>query len=255
MVEGAAPVVIPAEDLLPEQDEHAAPLWARLSRGLEDAITAGALGPGARLENEIDLGARLGLSRPTVRRAIQDLVDKGLLVRRRGIGTQVVHGSVARRIELTSLFDDLQRAGKTPSTRILAFGIRSAPARVATQLGLDEGAPVLMIRRLRLADATPIAVLENHLPAPYLDLARDALDHSGLYGELRTRGVVLRVARQQIGARRATTEESRLLELGRGAPVLTMDRTAYDAEGGAVEFGSHCYRPDLYSFEMTLVDR
>jgi DNA-binding GntR family transcriptional regulator len=65
----------------------------------------------------------------------------------------------------------------------------------------------------------------------------------------------MRVARQRIGARRATPSEAKLLDVDRNGPLLTMDRTAYDASGRAAEFGQHAYRPDLYSFEITLVDR
>ncbi|GAA4755360.1 GntR family transcriptional regulator IolR [Amnibacterium soli] len=253
-MEGGEAVILPVEQLLPDRAPLAT-LWVRLAAGLEDAVTSGALPPGARLENEIALSERLGVSRPTVRRAIQELVDKGLLVRRRGIGTQVVHGSVARQIELTSLFDDLASAGKVPGTRVLELAKVPATPLVATQLGVAPEAEVLRIRRLRLADDVPLAVLQNYLPPALADLDEQELADAGLYGGLRSRGVVLRVARQRIGARKATNEEARLLDLTRGAPVLTMDRTAYDADGAAVEYGHHCYRPDLYSFEMTLVDR
>lgn len=254
MVSDGEVVVLPLSDLLPA-DVGGAPLYAQLAAGLERAITADALPPGSRLENEISLSERLGLSRPTVRRAIQELVDKGLLVRRRGIGTQVVHGSVARQIELTSLYDDLERSGRVPSTRVLDLTPVRATTAVATQLGVEPETEVLRLRRLRLADEVPIAVLENYLPMAFEDVSAAVLGDSGLYQELRAHGVVLRVARQRIGARRATGDEGRLLDIGRGAPVLTMDRTAYDADGAAVEYGHHCYRPDLYGFEMTLVDR
>jgi DNA-binding GntR family transcriptional regulator len=247
-------VILPIEQLLPA-DGPTASLWVRLAAGLEGAIGSGALAPGARLENEVALSERLGVSRPTVRRAIQELVDKGLLVRRRGIGTQVVHGSVARQIELTSLYDDLATAGKVPGTRLIELATTPAAPLVASQLGIEPEAEVLRVRRVRLADDVPLAVLENYLPSTYGDIDEERLSGGGLYHELRARGVVLRVARQRIGARKATNEEARLLDLPRGAPVLTMDRTAYDADGAAVEYGHHCYRPDLYSFEMTLVDR
>jgi GntR family transcriptional regulator len=247
-------VVLAVSDLLPESDKST-PLYVQLATGLERAITSNALPPGARLENEISLTERLGLSRPTVRRAIQELVDKGLLVRRRGIGTQVVRGSVARQIELTSLHDDLARSGKVPSTKVLDLAHVDATTVVAEQLGVAVGSSVLRIRRLRLADEVPIAVMENYLPSAFADLSAETLNRSGLYNELRARGVTLRVARQRIGARKASADEGTLLGIGRGAPVLTMDRTAYDADGAAVEYGHHCYRPDLYGFEMTLVDR
>lgn len=254
MLEGERPVVLPAEQLLQPTTEGS-PLWIRLSRGLEGAIGSGALTPGARLENEVSMSERLSLSRPTVRRAIQELVDKGLLVRRRGVGTQVVHGSVARQIDLTSLHDDLARSGRVPSTRVLDVTFARVGSEVTEQLGLDPAARVLKIRRVRFADAVPIAVLENYLPEAFADITAERLADVGLYHELRDRGVTLRVARQRIGARRASVDEGLLLDIGRGAPVLTMDRTAYDADGAAVEYGHHCYRPDLYGFEMTLVDR
>ena len=122
-------------------------------------------------------------------------------------------------------------------------------------MSLGQGAPVLHLRRLRLADGVPLAILENFLPEPFGDLEADGLQTRGLYQLMRARGTVIQVAQQQVGARRATAGESRLLGIKPGGPLLTMDRTAYDPDGTAVEFGHHCYRPDLYSFEMTLVDK
>lgn len=90
------------------------PLHYQLAQQLEAAIADGRLAAGGLLGNEIELAARLGLSRPTVRQAIQSLVDKGLLVRRRGVGTQVLHSKVRRPLELSSLYDDLEAAGRHP---------------------------------------------------------------------------------------------------------------------------------------------
>lgn len=231
------------------------PLYFQVATRIENAILDGDLPPGSRLENEVSLGERLGLSRPTVRRAIQEIVDKGLLVRRRGIGTQVVHGPVTRKVELTSLHDDLTRGDQHPSTSLLLYQVIEADARIAEILTVSPGDPVLHLRRVRSADGVPVAVLENFLPSDFSDIAEDDLARYGLYQILRARGTTMRVARQRIGARRATAEEGDLLEIDKGGPVLTMDRTAYDNSGRAVEFGRHCYRPDLYSFEITLVDK
>ena len=98
------------------------PLYmTRLAQAIEAAIREGELVPGDRFENELALAKRLTLSRPTTRRAIQELVDKGLLVRKRGVGTQVVQSPTHGRMELTSLFDDLTRAGQQPTTQILDY--------------------------------------------------------------------------------------------------------------------------------------
>jgi len=231
------------------------PIYFQVSRRIEKAINDGALPAGSRLENEIALGDRLGLSRPTIRRAIQELVDKGLLVRRRGIGTQVVHGQVTRGVDLTSLFDDLVRSGKKPVTQLLEMNVKAADARVAKELGVEEGSALLYLHRVRLADAIPVAVMENWLPAEFDDLSADDVIEHGLYQVLRSRGVTMRVAKQRIGARKASTEESGFLEIDKGSAVLTMDRTAFDSSGRAVEYGHHCYRPDLYSFEVTIVEK
>jgi DNA-binding GntR family transcriptional regulator len=229
------------------------PLYFQVSQRIEQAILSGDLPAGSRLENEVALGERLGLSRPTVRRAIQEIVDKGLLVRRRGIGTQVVHGQVTRRVELTSLYDELTDTHKVPSTRLLLLETTAADAAVADKLA--EGSPTLHLRRVRLAIDGPVALMENWMPAEFIGIEPDDLVQHGLYQVLRSRGVTMLVARQHIGARASTPEESSLLDTETNAALLTMDRTAFDNSGRAVEFGRHCYRPDLYSFEVTLVEK
>ena len=250
---GSTPIALP-EGLFVDVDRSSPiPLYFQVSSRIEQAIRDGQIPAGSRLENEISLGERLNLSRPTVRRALQELVDKGLLVRRRGIGTQVVQGPVTRKVELTSLYDDLRLGGKHPATKLLTHEVIPADATLAERLSLSEGAPVLHLRRLRLTDEVPLAVLENYLPGEFTNLPASELETRGLYELLRTRGTLIRVAQQRIGARPATAEESRMLDIKSRSAVLTMDRTAYDGLGRAVEFGHHCYRPDLYAFEITLV--
>lgn len=230
------------------------PLYFQVARQIEQAITDGELGPGDRLDNEISLAERFGLSRPTMRRAIQELVDKGLLVRKRGVGTQVVRGRVTRPVELTSLFDDLARGAQAPSTVLLVNEMIRATDHVAEQLGVPVGAPVLHLRRLRFANGEPLAILENYLPDTLAEIGRADLVQRGLYQLMRGRGVHMRVAKQRIGARAGTTEECRLLTERKGSPLLTMDRATHDDYGRTVEWGHHLYRARLYSFEITLVD-
>lgn len=231
------------------------PLYFQLSQQLEAAIEQGRLAPGSLLGNEIELAGRLGLSRPTVRQAIQSLVDKGLLVRRRGVGTQVVHSQVRRPLELSSLYDDLEAAGQHPATRVLRNTTEPATAEVAAALGVPEGAEVVFIERLRLAHGEPMARLRNHLPVGLLEPDTARLETTGLYRLMREAGITLHSARQTVGARAATAEEAEPLGEQEGAPLLTMQRTTFDDTGRTVEFASHVYRASRYAFEFQLLVR
>jgi DNA-binding GntR family transcriptional regulator len=230
------------------------PLYHELAEKIEQAIVGGEMPAGARLEDEGTLSERLGVSRPTMRRAIQLLAAKGLLVRRRGLGTQVVPlPSMSRKLELTSLWDDLTRLGKHPSTTVIECATVPAPTNVASELAVAADSPVLHMRRLRSADDTPIALLENYLPEQYGDITAETMAADGLYETLSRRGVTIRVAHQSMSAVAATTETAALLAVPVGAPLIQMSRTAFDFGGRATETGVHLYRPDLYTFETTLV--
>lgn len=228
------------------------PLYHQLAEQLARAITDGVLKPGDAFEKEMSLADRLAMSRPTVRRSIGELVTRGLLVRRRGVGTTVAHAAVHRRNELTSLYDDLAADGRAPATRVLRFGLAECNRRAAEALELDPRAPLVYLERLRLMDGAPMAVLRNWLPPAFGDLSAGELESSGLYQLLRRRGVVPEVAHQTVGGRPALPEERALLGLGRLDPVLTMSRRVYDGAGKPVEFGDHSYRADRYSFDITV---
>ena len=230
------------------------PLYYQVSSRLEAAIHSGAIPAGARLENEIAIAQKLGLSRPTVRRAIQELVDKGLLVRRRASAPRWSRAQVTRQVELTSLYEDLQNASHTPGTRVLAHEIVPATDAVATGLGIPPGT--------RCRVPSPAA----HRPTECLwrcwrTICRRIRRHHdraartrGLYQVLRARGVTIRVAKQKIGARRAHRRRERACSTStRAVPCSPMERIAFDDSGRAFEYGHHCYRPDMYSFETTLV--
>lgn len=246
----------PSVGLIPVDRTSPVPLYFQVARYIEDAIEAGDLLPGARLDNEIQLAEQLGLSRPTMRRAMQYLVDRGLLVRRRGIGTQVAHPKVKRSVELSSLWDDLSRGGQEPSTTVLSIRTEPASSEPARQLGIPEGTPVVALERLRYAHGEPLARLRNFLPVDLAPtLTTEVLEQRGLYEVLRATGITLHAAVQTIGARAGTPAETQLLDEPRRAPLLTMERTTYADSGTAVEYGTHIYRASRYSFELSLLAR
>lgn len=228
------------------------PLYHQLAEQLAAAIDDGTLKPGDAFENELSLADRLDLSRPTVRRAIVELVARGLLVRRRGIGTTVSNEVVHRRNGLTSLYDDLERSGRESRTEVLEFSTDRVDARASQILGMPADTPLVYLERLRSVPEGPLSILRNWLGPAWANLDLNALRDRGLYNVMRARGVIPAVAQQAIGARPAEPAERKLLELDENRPVLTMSRRSYDSAGAPVECGDHCYRYDRYVFDITV---
>lgn len=174
------------------------PLHTQISEPLAALILDGTLSPGTRLEDELSLAKRLEVSRPTARQALQHLVDRGLIKRRRGVGTIVCPRHVHRPMELTSLLADLTAAGHTTSTTLLSYDEHAASAEEAEHLETEPGTAVVTFERIRLADGEPIAVLRNLMPASVAPTEAE-LSQGGLYDTLRAHGIVPTTAKQIIG--------------------------------------------------------
>ncbi|EME65212.1 GntR family transcriptional regulator [Amycolatopsis decaplanina] len=230
------------------------PLYSQVARQIGAAIEDGRLPNGARLDNELDLAARLHLSRPTIRQAIQSLVNQGLLVRKRGVGTQVVRTKVARPLRLSSLFDDLSELGDKPESVVLVNRVEPAGDDAIEHLEAPGLTHVRRLKRVRSTGGEPLAIMNNYLPDGIVDPADDELREKGLYQLLRSAGVRLHAAQQNVGARQATEEDAELLDEKPGAALLTMRRTTYDDSGKVVEYGWHVYRASRYSFNLSLTN-
>jgi GntR family transcriptional regulator len=230
------------------------PLYFQIAENLKRAIESGAIRPGERLDNEVQLSERLNVSRPTVRQAIQRLTHEGLVIRQRGVGTVVLNRRIQRRLALSSLYEDLRASGREPATSVLS--VRSVPADedTAAALGVSPGWLVTRIERLREADGHPLAVMRNYLPAGLLEgiEVESVLSRHGLYETLRQQGVQFHSAEEVIGARKATAAEAALLHAPRNSTVLTMTRVAIDPAGHAIEYGVHAYLAERYSFRVAL---
>lgn len=235
--------------------ESTVPLYLQLAEQLLQGLEAGHIRAGDPFENEVELAERLNLSRPTVRRAIAELVARGLLVRRRGIGTVVASRWVHRMGRPNSIYDDLTAAKRAPRSQLLELDFDVTHRKAAQHLDLPSRTPLIHITRLRLVGSLPLAILENWLPptTPVRHyLTPERLETTGLYALMREAGVHPVTAVQTFGARNATGRERSLLRLSRADPLLTMNRRAFDADGTAIECGEHCYRGDQYAIEVSV---
>lgn len=232
------------------------PLYHQLATRLKEAIGTGELEKGSMLGNELDLADAWKVSRPTVRQAIAELVDDGLLVRRRGIGTQVVSNDVRRRFALSSLHDDLVAEGRSSTCDVLVVEVRPAPADIAAAFGDSSPAEALYVSRRRLADGVPLALTQNWLVVDLADtVTHESLVSTGLYELLRAEGIVPHSALQRIGATAASPDEADLLDLPHGAPLVTMHRVMQDTAGRVIEVADTLYDAKQYAVEMSVINQ
>jgi len=224
------------------------PAAAALRDRLLAEIAAGKPPPGERLGAERELAARLGVSRSTLRAVLDSLEEAGVVhrVRGRSGGIFVSQRRVERDLSsLTGLPAYLRRQGFQPGARVLSTGIVAADEDTAAALALDEGELVLEVLRLRLADEQPVSLERAHFPA---DRFPGLLDRSlaGSIYDLLEADYGLRVgeAEERIEVVGATTADARTLEMRPGAPLISIVRSAWTAEGRPFEHSRDLFRAD-----------
>lgn len=228
------------------------PKYYRLKEALRDEIAG--LATGAPIAPERALSERFGVSRTTVRQALQELTVEGRLVRMQGRGTFVAKPKMSQTLQLTSYSQDIAAQGLRPASLLLDSGYASAPPDVAEHLGMPVEGPVLRLERLRLADEEPMALEVLYLDAGrFPSLRAEISAETSLYELLRERhGVELVEARETIETILASPAESALLQTGTGAPLLLLTRASWDRERRPVEFVRSLYRGDRYRFVARL---
>lgn len=206
------------------------------------------LGVGDAIPSERQLGIDLGVSRLTVRAALDELVREGYLVRRRGAGTFVAEPKVPKGMDVSSFSDDMRRRGLVPASRTLDLRSVPAGARLGRMLHVSPAEPVLSIKRLRLADGEPMAIeLLNVRASLVPGLTGDDLERSSFYDLLASRYDVEIVGGTQTVEPTVTNdEESVALGVPLHSPALLFERVTRAGTGDVVEFTTSTYRGDRY---------
>jgi GntR family transcriptional regulator, N-acetylglucosamine utilization regulator len=234
-------------------DAAAGPLYLRLKALIQSAIHDGRLRANDALPSEREIASMLDISRVTVRKALTDLVEEGVLTQRRGSGTFVTSGAtrVEQRLSrLTSFTEDMLARGLTPSVRWLLKTVAPPTPEEAMVLGLSTGERVIRLRRLRLADDQPMA-LEQAVVAARLLANPEAIGNS-LYVALEAAGIRPVRALQRLSAESLGAEDAQILGVEPGAPALYIERISYLKDGRPVEFTKSHYRGDAYDFVVEL---
>ncbi|MBQ5942626.1 MULTISPECIES: GntR family transcriptional regulator [unclassified Massilia] len=226
------------------------PLYEQLQRALRQAIDEGAFGPAAALPAERQLAAELGISRITVRKAIDGLVEEGLLVRRPGSGNFINTRIEKNFAKLTSFSEDMRARGRTPRSEWLKRSEGLVTPEEALRLRLSPGTPVYRFNRIRFADEVPMC-LEYATIAAFALPSLEAVQES-MYEALEAAGNRPARALQRLTALLLGAEQARLLQASQGDAGLCVERLGFLRDGRAVELCRSYFRGDMYDFVAEL---
>lgn len=208
--------------------------------------------PGRPIPSERELTQQFGVARMTVRNAIDALVEDGVLERIVGVGTFAAFPKVDLQVKLTSYSEEMERRGMVPTGRVLRFDEIPATGQLAREMELEDGMPVVRLRRLLLADGLPMNLDENYLPSHRVPGFLDDAAPRQLYASLNERyGLVMQWGEDQVEATAATPQDAKHLGVDVGTPLLKIQRHAY-VKRELVDYSVSLYRADRYKLFVPL---
>jgi len=234
------------------------PLYAALEAQIAAGIASGEFPVGSQLPTEDKLIQRFAVSRTTVRKAIQNLLDRGLIEIRRGTGTFVALPKITQELtELTGFVEDMAALGHSATARLIDRIVMAADPEVGRHLALPVGTHVMRIRRVRLANAAPLSLDETYLP---LEIGEKVVTHDlevdPIFTLLEQRyGIPLVDAEYELEAVAANQDVAMGLGVEPGSPIFLIERTSFSAGNRPVDYEKLHYRGDLIRFKTRLARR
>jgi GntR family transcriptional regulator len=237
-------------DIAWTRSDEGTPLYLQLARSLREHISKGGIAPGSALPSERDLSEMAGMSRVTVRKGIEQLIDEGVLVRKQGSGTFVARRIEAPGAKLSSFSDDTRSRGEDPGVVWIYKSYAQPTEEEAAALNVSPTARVARLGRVRLAGGEPLAIEHAVIPATFMpDL--ESLGDS-LYEALEKHGYRPVSGTQRVRASLATPTEAGILSVEQNSEVLRIERKTRIPDGRIVEFTRSVYRGDRYEFVTEL---
>ncbi|MCD7036370.1 GntR family transcriptional regulator [Metabacillus sp. GX 13764] len=234
--------------------ESPLPIYYQLEEGIKKQIEDGVLHPGDTLPSEREYSEIYSISRMTVRQAISNLVTEGFLERKRGKGTFIAQKKFKQNLKgLTSFTEEMKKRGLEPETIMIHFNKIPASITLAGKLEIEAGTQVFEIKRIRLADGTPMAYESLYVPAHLLPELTIELAKSSIYDYAESMaGLEIGQAVQELEAVTAKKREAAMLEVKEGSPILCIMRKTRLKDGTVFEVVDSYYRADRYKFAVEM---
>ena len=236
------------------RDHDPIPLYHRIKTAIRQAIEEGKLRPGDQLPPERALVEQYHVSRITIRQALGELAQEGLLTRQQGRGTFVTPQKLAQPLMfLTGFTEELAERGIKPAVRVIAVRTIAPPPEVAGYLHLPAGEKVVFVERILSTDSRPLLLDTRYLPSHLgISLPSALLMRQSIYSLLEQAGFRPFAADQTIEAVAAGTREAKLLDVKTGTPLLLIKRVTVDDTGAPLEYATATYRGDRYRYIIRL---
>ncbi|WP_318378303.1 GntR family transcriptional regulator [Enterobacter sp.] len=222
------------------------PLYLKFAETVKDAVRSGQLAHGNILPGERDFSGLTGISRITVRKAMQRLEDEGVVTRSRGYGTQINNTLEYSLKEARGFSQQVMLRGKTPNTLWVNKRVIACPSEVAQHLGLEEGADVFLLKRIRYVDEDAVSIEESWVPVALIHDV-DAIGVS-LYDYFRSQHIYPQRTQSRVSARMPDADFQAHITLDASVPVLVISQVALDQKNRPIEYSVSVCRSDLYVF-------
>ena len=226
------------------------PLYKQLKDLILKEIEEGRLKPNQKIPTELELSERYQISRMTVRKALAQLVDEGILAKKQGKGTFVQEPKMTEDLSSPNSFTNLcKRNGKVPGGRTLKFILEEASDRDVKELKLEAGEQVIRVERLRLADNMPVMLENLYFPGHLKNILVENLGDTSLYQILHDKyGLVTGNSVMEFEISEANSYEAALLEIRAGSPLLLVREIVYDQYGQPLHRTKSLLRGDKFKY-------
>jgi GntR family transcriptional regulator len=241
----------PENKVISDPISLAIPLYVQIAESLLERIRVGDLVPEERLPSERELSKSLNVSRMTLRAALRELDNKGLLVRRPGDGTYVAKPKIERQAaKLVPFTENMRSRGYQASARLIVFERRLAEVSIASNLKISVSAPVYYFQRLRLINKEPVLLEKCTMPIyRFPNLEEYDLEKRSVYEIVETEyDIAPHHSEQSLEAVSATDFEAEMLGIEPGTPLMMERRLAFDKDENPIEYGHDLYRGDRFRF-------
>ncbi|MGF1680133.1 GntR family transcriptional regulator [Photobacterium minamisatsumaniensis] len=226
--------------------DSSTPLYIQLKQSIEQAIASKLLVHGSILPSERKLSVALGVSRVTIVKALAELLEQGMVVKKHGKGT-MVNLPIHYNLSGGGFSSQLQQQGAV-SNRWLVRELIECSAELSHQLELSEDACIAKIKRVRLADDVPVSIETMYIPKDFLP--RPDLLEGSLYAYWREQGIEPHTQDYSLSVYEPTEEEARMLDVPHGLPLMKIILKSVDKSGRVLEYGAAICRSDYYKFEF-----